>query len=138
MEDIMVDVVRRIRIKFPRDVHSLLRNYFDELEQEHFVAVLLNGAHEPVKVVLVSIGLVNRTLVHPREVFREAIKDNCCAVIVAHNHPSGNAEPSKEDDDVTKMLVDAGKVVGIEVLEHMIISQRGYYSYAENKFDRIH
>lgn len=137
MREVEIDVVKRIRVKFPRDVHSLLWNYFNGKEQEHFVAVLLNAAHEPIKVVLVSVGLVNRTLVHPREVFREAIKDNCCAVIVAHNHPGGNAEPSKEDDEVTKMLVNAGKIVGIEVLEHMIVASRGYYSYAENKFDRI-
>lgn len=137
MKEIEIDVVKRIRVKFPRDIHSLLWNYFTGKEQEHFVAVLLNAIHEPTKVVLVSIGTVNRTLVHPREVFREAIKDNCCAVIVAHNHPAGSSEPSKEDDSVTKMLVDAGKVVGIEVLDHMIIASRSYYSYAENKFDRI-
>ena len=137
MKDIEVDVVQRIRVKFPRDINSLLWNYFNGKEQEHFVAVLLNASHEPIKVVLVSVGLVNRTLVHPREVFREAIKDNCVAIIVAHNHPGGNSEPSKEDDEVTKMLVDAGKVVGIEVLDHMIIASRGYYSYCENKFDRI-
>lgn len=137
MKEIEIDVVKRIRVKFPRDIHSLLWDYFNGKEQEHFVAVLLNGSHEPVKVVLVSIGLVNRTLVHPREVFREAIKDNIVAVIVAHNHPSGNSDPSKEDDEVTKMLVNAGKVVGIEVLDHMIITSRDYYSYCEHKFDRI-
>lgn len=137
MKDIEVDVVQRIRVKFPRDVQHLLWDYFNGIEQEHFVAVLLNGAHEPVKVVLVSIGLVNKTLVHPREVFREAIKDNVVAIIVAHNHPSGNSDPSKEDDEVTKMLVNAGKVVGIEVLDHMIIASRDYYSYCEHKFDRI-
>lgn len=137
MREIEIDVVKRIRVKFPRDINSLLWNYFTGKEKEHFVAVLLNAIHEPTKVVLVSIGTVNRTLVHPREVFREAIKDNCCAVIVAHNHPAGSSEPSKEDDEVTKMLVNAGKVVGIEVLDHMIIASRGYYSYAENKFDRI-
>lgn len=137
MREIEIDVVQRIRVKFPRDVQHLLWDYFNGKEQEHFVAVLLNGSHEPVKVVLVSIGLVNRTLVHPREVFREAIKDNVVAIIVAHNHPSGNSDPSKEDDEVTKMLVNAGKVVGIEVLDHMIVASRGYYSYCENKFDRI-
>ena len=137
MKEIEIDVVKRIRVKFPRDINSLLWNYFNGKEQEHFVAVLLNARHEPAKVVLVSIGLVNRCVVHPREVFREAIKDNVVAIVVAHNHPAGNPEPSKEDDDVTKMLIDAGKVVGIEVLDHMIVSSRGYYSYAENKFDRI-
>lgn len=137
MKDIEVDVVQRIRVKFPRDVQHLLWDYFNGKEQEHFVAVLLNGAHEPIKVVLVSIGLVNRTLVHPREVFREAIKDNCTAIIVAHNHPSNGTEPSKEDDEVTKMLMNAGKIVGIEVLDHMIIASRDYYSYCEHKFDRI-
>lgn len=137
MREIEVDVVQRIRVKFPRDVQHLLWDYFNGKEQEHFVAVLLNGSHEPVKVVLVSIGLVNKTLVHPREVFREAIKDNVVAIIVAHNHPSGNSDPSKEDDEVTKSLINAGKVVGIEVLDHMIVASRGYYSYCENKFDRI-
>lgn len=137
MKEIEIDVVKRIRVKFPRDINSLLWNYFNGKEKEHFVAVLLNARHEPAKVVLVSIGLVNRCVVHPREVFREAIKDNVVAIVVAHNHPAGNPEPSKEDDEVTKMLVEAGKVVGIEVLDHMIVASRGYYSYAENKFDRI-
>ena len=119
------------RIHLPSDVLPTLAHYADRT-QEHFICISLNGAYEILQERVVSIGLVNRTMVHPREVFSDPIKDRATAIICAHNHPSGNTEPSQEDRDVTKMLRQAGKVLGIELLDHIIFSQKGYYSFAEN------
>lgn len=101
---------------------------------ECFVCVTLNGSHKVIGSYVVSQGLVNRTLVHPREVFRPAIADNATAVIIAHNHPSGNLEPSLEDKDVTMRMKQAGDIIGIKVLDHIIVapSLNGYFSFLEN------
>jgi DNA repair protein RadC len=119
------------RIRLPQDALGLVRHYADR-EQEYFLAISLNGAHEVKAVRVVSIGLVNRTLIHPREVFAGAITDRATAVICAHNHPSGNTEPSPEDREITAMLVSAGKLLGINVLDHIIFSATGYFSFQEN------
>jgi len=100
---------------------------------EHFVCVTLNGCHKIIGVYVVSQGLVNRTLVHPREVFRPAIADNATAVIIAHNHPSGSLEPSADDKDVTRRMKQAGDIIGIKVLDHIIVAPSiGYFSFLEN------
>ncbi len=121
---------RNYRIREPADAVPLLQHYADR-KQEHFVTISLNGAHEVNAVRIVSIGLVNRTLVHPREVYAEALKDRAAAVIVAHNHPSGNVEPSGEDRAVTETLTEAGNILGIRLLDHIIFSPRSYYSFRE-------
>ncbi|AEC02622.1 RadC family protein [Parasphaerochaeta coccoides] len=121
---------RRIFIQSPPDVYPLIRHYADRT-REHFICVALNGAHEVISVDVVSIGLVNRTLVHPREVFALPMKNRAVAVIVAHNHPSGNLTPSPEDLDVTHRLKIAGDVVGINVLDHLIFSEESFYSLLE-------
>lgn len=100
--------------------------------QERFIVITLNGAHEPIRTRVVTVGLVNRTLVHPREVFYPAIKDNAVAIIVAHNHPSGRTDPSAEDNEVTTRLVAAGKLIGIDVLDHLVIGKAGFFSYADH------
>jgi len=120
----------RKRITYPGDVYPLLQHYADR-PQEHFICITLNGAHEVVRTEIVSIGLVNRTIVHPREVFSGPIKDRATAVIVAHNHPSGNLMPSPEDISITKRLREAGKILGIDVLDHVIFSEQGFYSFLE-------
>ena len=100
--------------------------------QEHFIVMLLDGAHQVIgKPIAVTKGLVNRTMVHPREVFRPAIMHNAVAVIVAHNHPSGVNEPSPEDIEITRVLIKAGNVMGIKVLDHFIVSKTGYISMRE-------
>ena len=91
----------------------------------------MNGSHEIIKVRTISKGLVNRTLVHPREVYRMAIKDNAAAIILTHNHPSGNPAPSIEDIEITNRMISAGKIIGIEVLDHVVIAKKGYYSFLE-------
>ncbi len=121
---------REYRIRYPVDVIPLLQHYADR-SQEHFLCISLNGAHEVLGIHIVSVGLVNRTLVHPREVFVHALTERAAAVIIAHNHPSGNVEPSQEDHAVTRNLVEAGEIVGVRVLDHIIFSVRGHYSYLE-------
>ena len=94
--------------------------------------VTLNGAHEVIRVKVLTIGLINRTVIHPREFFRQAIKDNSAAVIAIHNHPSGNLHPSEEDREITARLKDAGEILGVVLLDHIIVSKEGYYSFVEH------
>lgn len=117
-------------MKCPGDVYPLIRHYADR-DQEHFLTVSLNGAHEVVAVRLVTMGLVNQTVIHPREVFCDVLKDRAIAVVLAHNHPSGSLSPSPEDVSVTREMVEAGRILGIRVLDHMIITRDGYYSMLE-------
>lgn len=120
------------RIKAPGDAMKHL-NHFTDRKQEMFFCLSLNGAHEVLACRVVSIGLVNRTIVHPREVFAEPIRERAVAVIAAHNHPSGHLEPSLEDYEVTRRLKDAGEILGIKLLDHLIFSANGYYSFNEDK-----
>lgn len=122
---------REYRIRYPTDALPLLQHYADR-RQEHFLSLSLNGAHEVLKTHVISVGLVNRTLVHPREVFAQALQERAAAIIIAHNHPSGNVEPSQEDHAVTRSLVEAGEILGVRVLDHIIFSTRKHYSYLES------
>ena len=122
---------KTIRIQIPSDAVPILGHWRINARTEGFYVIALNGAHEVIRVRTITKGLVNRTMVHPREVFRGAIMDDAAAVVVAHNHPSGNLVPSTEDDKVTRQLIDAGQVVGIAVLDHVIVSKCGYFSYLE-------
>ncbi len=115
------------KIKAPSDIYPFIQHYADR-KQEIFLSVSLNGAHEIMAVRVVSVGLVNRALVHPREVFADPLSDRAAAVLVCHNHPSGNLEPSEEDIEVTKRLTEAGEVLGVPLLDHIIFSQTGYLS----------
>ena len=99
--------------------------------QEIFPVILLDGRNRATGVVEVSVGTLNASLVHPREVFRAAIIQNAAAVILGHNHPSNDCTPSKEDHSVTERLRDAGKLIGINVLDHVIVTEDSYYSYSE-------
>jgi DNA repair protein RadC len=116
------------KVRGPDDIYALVRHYAGR-KQERFIAVSLNGAHEVIAVRVVTVGLVNRTIVHPREVFADPLADRSCAVICAHNHPSGIAEPSHEDDEVTGSLLMAGAVVGIKLLDHLIFTETDWFSY---------
>ena len=120
----------RRKLRNSSDAYDILRHYGDR-RQEHFIAITLNGALEVVHTNVVSIGLVNRTLVHPREVFIEAIKHMGTSVILAHNHPSGSLEPSNEDIELTDRLKKAGQILGIEVVDHLIFTDENYYSMRE-------
>ncbi|MBI2838536.1 MAG: DNA repair protein RadC [Acidobacteria bacterium] len=118
------------RINKPSDVLPVVAHYADR-KQEHFLCISLNGANEVIACRLVSVGLANSTLVHPREVFADAIADRAVSVILAHNHPGGDLLPSPEDRVVTHRIREAGKVLGIEVLDHVIFSRKGYHSFRE-------
>jgi DNA repair protein RadC len=119
-----------VAVREPVSVYDYLRPYGNE-EQEHFFVVMLDGAHRIKHVKVVSIGLVNRTLVHPREIFAPAIEIRATAIIIAHNHPSGNLEPSADDLEVTHRIKKAGQLLGIELLDHLIFSSTDYRSLAE-------
>lgn len=118
-------------IRRPSDIVPFVRSY-SIFQQEHFLCVSLNGGHEIIEIRVVSVGTVNKTIVHPREVFGEALKKNAAAVIVAHNHPSGNCEPSQEDIETTEILYRSSELLGIELLDHVIFDRSSYYSFMEH------
>lgn len=120
-----------LKIKFPADVLPLIQHYADR-KQEHFLCISINGANEIMNVRVVSIGLVNKSHVHPREVFADVISERASAVIVAHNHPHGDLKPGEEDIKITKQLQDAAKVLGLSFFDHIIFNTKGYYSFAEH------
>ena len=120
-----------LKIKFPADVLPLLQHYADR-KQEHFLCISINGANEVMNVRVVSIGLVNKSQVHPREVFADVISERASAVIVAHNHPHGELKPSDEDVMVTKKLKEAALTLGLSLLDHIIFNTKGYFSFAEH------
>jgi len=115
------------RVTNPEDAYHVLRRYA-KARTERFLVILLNGAHDIISVRIVTIGLLTRTLVHPREVFRPAIIAGSAAVILAHNHPSNHLDASTEDIEITHRLQDAGELLGIPVLDHVIISRSGFVS----------
>jgi DNA repair protein RadC len=125
------------RIRQPQDIYDLLRHHADR-KQERFLCLSLNGAHEVLALRIVSIGLVNRTIVHPREVFADPISDRAAAVIVAHNHPSGQLKPSPEDDQITTRLRTAAGVLGLNFLDHLIFTESAWFSYRQSgRLDKI-
>jgi DNA repair protein RadC len=119
-------------IRQPEDVFNLIKHYADR-KQECFICLSLNGAHKILAVRIVTIGLVNKALVHPREVFADPILDRASAVIVAHNHPSGQLAPSSEDDEITERLRAAAEILGLNFLDHIIFSETAYFSYQKNR-----
>lgn len=119
-----------MKIETPSDVLPLIRQYADR-KQEHFLAITINGANEVQNVRVISIGLIDRSPVHPREVFADAVAERASGVIVAHNHPAGGVEPSEADVNITKQLRDAGRIVGIELLDHVIFNRSDYFSFLE-------
>jgi len=118
------------KITAPSDILPLVEKYRNR-KQEHFMVATLDGSHKVIRVRVVSKGILNRCLVHPREIFRKAITDNAASIIAIHNHPSGNPNPSPEDIEITNRLKAAGEIIGIEVLDHVVIGKYGYYSFLE-------
>lgn len=118
------------KIQTPADLLPHVRHFADR-KQEHFLCASINGANEILNIRVVSIGLIDRTPVHPREVFADALTDRASAIIVAHNHPAGSLAPSSVDIEATKQIKQAGQIVGIELLDHIIFNRQGYYSFLE-------
>jgi DNA repair protein RadC len=121
----------RIQIREPEDVRSYMQPQLAHLKREVFEVLLLNTSNSIQKQVRISEGNLNASIVHPREVFKAAIDGLAASVILVHNHPSGNPEPSNEDKMITRQLVDAGKLIGIPVHDHVIIAGSRYTSFAE-------
>lgn len=119
------------RIAGPRDVYEIVRRHLGDPPQEHFVALLLDTQHAVRGVHTVTVGILDASIVHPRETFRAAILANSAAVVIAHNHPSGDPTPSPEDREVTRQLVEAGRIIGIPVLDHVVIGDGRYLSFVE-------
>jgi len=120
-----------IRIEAPADLLPHVRHY-DDRKQDHFMCASVNGANEVINIRVVSIGLIDRSPVHPREVFADPLMDRASAIILAHNHPVGPLTPSDSDVETTKRLKDAGEVMGIIVLDHLIFNRTDYFSFLES------
>ncbi|MDN5347267.1 MAG: repair protein RadC [Clostridia bacterium] len=121
----------RISVRSPRDVVNLLIDEMRFLDREHFRTVSLNTKNQVLAINTVSVGSLNSSIVHPREVFKDPIRHSAAAVVLVHNHPSGDPEPSQEDLMVTRRLAEAGKILGIEVLDHLVLGDGRYVSFKE-------
>lgn len=119
------------KVNGPREVARYLMHEMCHYREEHFVVLMLNTKNRIFKNEVISIGTINASLVHPREVFSRAIRDFAANVILAHNHPSGDPTPSMEDRQITERLISAGGIVGIPVLDHLIIGDQAYFSFKE-------
>lgn len=124
----------RYAITSPKDAANYLMNEMSMLKQEHLVALFLNVKNEVIGKKTIFIGGLNSSIVHPRELFKEAIKVSAASIIISHNHPSGNPNPSPEDIEITKRIVSAGKIVGIELLDHVIIGDGNFSSLKEKGY----
>lgn len=123
--------VRRQRFRSSREVACHFRPFLMNIQKEVFLAVLLNGRNELIREVTVSVGCLTSSIVHPREVFAPAVRESAAAVLFVHNHPSGDPSPSAEDRKLTERLVEAGRILGIKVLDHVIVAAGGYASLFE-------
>ena len=119
-------------LRHAQDVWKATEKYH-RCRKEHLLVLTVDGANQIIATRLVSIGLANRTMVHPREIFHKAICDGAVSVVLVHNHPSGSLEPSSEDRDVTLRVKQAGEILGIKLLDHVIVSTKGYYSFKEQE-----
>ena len=118
-------------IRSPEDVKERVGAQVRDLKYEIFMVISLGSSNKIIQDRIITKGLLNSSLTHPREVFREAILENAASVVLLHNHPSGNLEPSREDISITKQIVEAGKIIGISVHDHIIIAGDGYTSMME-------
>lgn len=122
------------RISSPHDAIGLIKYMIDDSDRENFIVVCLDTKNQPTHVEICSKGSLNASIVHPREVFKTAIISNSASIMLAHNHPSGDINPSNEDIAITKRLIEAGAIIGIKILDHVIIDgdEGKYYSFSEN------
>jgi DNA repair protein RadC len=123
----------RTQIRSSADAAALLRQFLGTVDREHFVVIMMDRKNRLIGINTVSIGSLTASVVHPREVFKAAILSNAAALICGHNHPSGDPQPSSEDRALTERLVEAGKLLGIEILDHVVVGDgtTDYYSFAD-------
>jgi DNA repair protein RadC len=119
-----------VKVTSPEDVLPLVA-YLKEKRQEYFICLTLNGAGEIISNRVITVGLLNHSLVHPREVFADAITDRAASIICVHNHPSGSLDPSPQDIAITTQLKEAGSLLGIQLIDHIIVTKTGYLSMKE-------
>ena len=119
-------------VRQPQDVAKFVRKVLSDNSREHVVALYLNGSHSVVSFSIISIGTANATTIHPREVFQRAISSGATALVICHNHPSGQLKASPEDERATRMLKDAGALLGIPLLDHIIVTDTGFHSMKES------
>ena len=115
----------------PKKVYQLIKSKLKDYHKEHFYIIALNSRNHLIAEV--SVGSLNASIVHPREVFAEAIKNKAASVIIAHNHPSGDPSPSEGDSIMTQKLIECGKLLGIDVIDHIVVAKKEFYSYREHK-----
>lgn len=119
------------KITNPDDVKPLVLQFLGSKDREHFGVICLDTKNQPTHIMTVSIGSINSSIVHPREVFKSAILSNSASIILFHNHPSGNPEPSITDKEITRRLVEAGEIMGINIIDHVIIADDKFLSMKE-------
>lgn len=124
----------RTKLSSPTEVYDFFNAHLSDLKVEKFIVVLLNTKNEVINWDVVSVGSLNASIVHPREVFNRAIKRSAASILVLHNHPSGHVTPSSEDRNITQRLKEAGLLLGIPLVDHLIIGKSGYFSFKENNY----
>ena len=121
------------KIETPFDAYVLLKSFLEDSDREKLLVVCLDTKNQPINICTVSVGTLNSSLVHPREIFKTAILSNSNQIMLAHNHPSGISAPSNEDKAMTSRIKDAGVILGIELIDHIIIGSNEYFSFKENR-----
>ncbi|MBU4502194.1 MAG: DNA repair protein RadC [Nanoarchaeota archaeon] len=121
----------RLSVKSHQDVIKVVRQRLKDKKKEQFLVLCLDTRNNLIRICTISIGTLDANLVHPREVFKEAIQSLASSIILVHNHPSGNPEPSEADIDITKRIMETGKIVGIDVLDHIIVADNKSFSFKE-------
>ena len=121
-------------ISSPKDAYEMIKNQLQDLDREQFIIACLNTKNEPTNITVVSVGLLNKAIVHPREVFKTAILSNAASIMAFHNHPSGETTPSQQDIQLTKRLYEAGELLGIKLLDHLIIGDGSFTSLKEKGY----
>lgn len=125
--------IKDIDFQNPQSLVAVIKTSIQDKAKEHFKLILLNSRNKVIGISTISIGTLDSNLVHPREVFKEAISHSAASVVLVHNHPSGDPEPSEDDLTITKRLTEAGKILGIEVIDHIIIAKNNHFSFKEGK-----
>lgn len=122
------------RIRSPHDAYELMKEFLGDVDREHFIVLCLDTKNQPTCIQTVHIGSLNSSIVHPREVLKPAILSNSASIICFHNHPSNDSSPSPEDIAVTKRLVEAGEIIGIDVVDHLILCEDNFRSLKESGY----
>ena len=128
----MTDILAKPQIKRSDDAYEIIAPILEDLPHEEFWVILLNRCNRVIHKRCISTGGVTATIADPRMIFRYAVEKLACAIVLCHNHPSGNLQPSQVDIDLTKKMINAGKPLEISIFDHIIVSERGYFSFSDN------